>query len=36
MKTLTIVRHAKAERPEGYAEDADRPLTDRGLRDAGR
>lgn len=36
MKTLTIVRHAKAERPEGYASDFERPLTDRGLKDATR
>jgi phosphohistidine phosphatase len=36
MKTLTIIRHAKAERPEGYPSDFDRPLTDRGLKDATR
>jgi phosphohistidine phosphatase len=34
MKSLTIVRHAKAERPEGYSTDFDRPLTERGERDA--
>ena len=34
MKTLTIYRHAKAERPEGYADDQDRPLTSRGEKDA--
>jgi phosphohistidine phosphatase len=34
MKNLTIVRHAKAERPEGYGADFDRPLTERGERDA--
>lgn len=35
-KTLTIVRHAKAERPEGFASDFDRPLTTRGQNDAER
>jgi phosphohistidine phosphatase len=34
MKSLTIVRHAKAERPEGYGTDFDRPITERGERDA--
>jgi phosphohistidine phosphatase len=36
MKILTIVRHAKSERPEGYGQDAERPLTERGERDATR
>lgn len=36
MKNLTIIRHAKAERPEGFATDFDRPLTERGERDAAR
>jgi phosphohistidine phosphatase len=36
MKTLTIVRHAKAERLEGYATDFERPLTERGLKDSQR
>jgi phosphohistidine phosphatase len=36
MKTLTIIRHAKAERPEGYAADFDRPLTERGRKDTAR
>jgi phosphohistidine phosphatase len=35
-KTLTILRHAKADRPEGYDADFDRPLTKRGLHDARR
>lgn len=35
MKYLSIWRHAKAERPEGYASDFDRPLTERGHKDAG-
>jgi phosphohistidine phosphatase len=35
MKYLSIWRHAKAERPEQYQNDFDRPLADRGLRDAG-
>jgi phosphohistidine phosphatase len=34
MKKLTIIRHAKAERPEGYATDFERPLNGRGRRDA--
>ena len=34
MKTLSILRHAKAERPEDYATDLARPLTDRGRKDA--
>lgn len=33
-RNLVIVRHAKAERPEGYAEDFDRPLAERGRVDA--
>jgi phosphohistidine phosphatase len=36
MKALTIIRHAKAERPEGYASDFERPLTERGHKDAQR
>ena len=36
MKTLSIVRHAKAERPEGYPSDFVRPLTPRGHKDATR
>jgi phosphohistidine phosphatase len=36
MKGLSIVRHAKAERPEGYASDFARPLTPRGHKDATR
>lgn len=36
MKTLSIVRHAKAERPEPYPNDAARPLTARGQKDAAR
>ncbi len=35
MKYLSIWRHAKAERPENYASDFERPLTDRGHKDAG-
>lgn len=35
MKYLSIWRHAKAERPEGYASDFERPLTERGHKDAG-
>jgi len=35
MKTLTIIRHAKAESPEESANDFDRPLTPRGQKDAG-
>lgn len=34
MKTLTIIRHAKAASPEAYATDFDRPLTTRGHKDA--
>jgi phosphohistidine phosphatase len=34
MKALTIIRHAKAERPEGFANDFDRPLNERGRKDA--
>ncbi len=34
MRILTIVRHAKAEQPEAYPVDADRPLTKRGHKDA--
>ncbi|HQY94891.1 histidine phosphatase family protein [Caldilinea sp.] len=36
MKTISIWRHAKAERPELYANDYDRPLTERGVKDAAR
>ncbi len=36
MKYISIWRHAKAERPELYASDYDRPLTERGQRDAAR
>lgn len=36
MKILTIVRHAKAEKPEAYPTDYERPLTARGVRDAER
>jgi phosphohistidine phosphatase len=36
MKSLTLIRHGKAERPEGYPLDFDRPLTDRGHKDASR
>jgi len=36
MKLLSIVRHAKAERPEGYPSDHVRPLTARGHKDATR
>ncbi|HRW47717.1 MAG: histidine phosphatase family protein [Caldilinea sp.] len=35
MKYVSIWRHAKAERPEGYASDFERPLTERGHKDAG-
>lgn len=35
MKTLTIIRHAKAESPEEFANDFDRPLSARGRKDAG-
>lgn len=34
MKTISIWRHAKAERPENYASDFERPLTERGQKDA--
>ena len=34
MKHLTLLRHAKAERPEQYPTDLARPLTDRGRKDA--
>ncbi len=34
MKFLTIVRHAKAEDPANFADDAQRPLTDKGRKDA--
>ena len=36
MKYISIWRHAKAERSELYANDYDRPLTERGQRDATR
>ncbi len=36
MKALTIFRHAKAERPDAYPQDFDRPLTPRGRKDAER
>lgn len=36
MKSLTLVRHAKAEPLAGFATDFDRPLTERGNRDAAR
>jgi len=36
MKYISIWRHAKADRPELYANDYDRPLTERGQRDAAR
>ncbi len=36
MKYISIWRHAKAERPELYASDYDRPLTERGIKDATR
>jgi len=36
MKALSIVRHAKAERPEGHPTDFDRPLTARGRKDVER
>lgn len=36
MKALTIFRHAKAERPEDFPQDFDRPLTARGRKDAER
>jgi phosphohistidine phosphatase len=34
MKTLSIFRHAKTERPDGYEHDEERPLTSRGVKDA--
>jgi phosphohistidine phosphatase len=34
MKYLTILRHAKADRPDDYHRDFDRPLTKRGIKDA--
>ena len=34
MKTISIVRHAKAERPDAYPSDFERPLTERGHKDA--
>lgn len=34
MKTLSIIRHAKAATPDKYANDFDRPLTKRGQKDA--
>ena len=34
MKTVSIVRHAKADKPEGYPSDYERPLTPRGHKDA--
>jgi len=34
MKTLSIVRHAKAKRPHKFPTDRERPLTKRGRRDA--
>ncbi len=34
MKYLSILRHAKAKRPEDYATDIERPLTKRGQSDA--
>jgi phosphohistidine phosphatase len=33
-RTLVLLRHAKAEDPDAYPEDIDRPLTPRGLADA--
>jgi phosphohistidine phosphatase len=36
MKVLSIVRHAKAERPESYPNDFSRPLAGRGHKDAAR
>jgi phosphohistidine phosphatase len=33
-RTLVLLRHAKAERPEGYPADIDRPLSERGRADA--
>lgn len=34
MKHISIWRHAKAERPDRYASDFERPLTERGRKDA--
>ena len=34
MKYLTVIRHAKAEDPMSYASDLDRPLTEKGQKDA--
>ena len=34
MRFLTVIRHAKAEDPANYDDDFDRPLTERGERDA--
>lgn len=34
MKSLTVLRHAKAERPDEYPSDLERPLTSRGQKDA--
>ncbi len=34
MKYLTVIRHAKAEDPMGYAHDFERPLAERGQKDA--
>jgi phosphohistidine phosphatase len=34
MKYLTVIRHAKAEDPMGYASDLERPLAERGQKDA--
>lgn len=34
MKYLTVIRHAKAEDPAGYSSDFQRPLSDRGYKDA--
>jgi phosphohistidine phosphatase len=36
VKYISIWRHAKAERPENYASDFERPLTERGHKDAAR
>jgi phosphohistidine phosphatase len=36
MKYISIWRHAKAERPEAFSNDYERPLTERGQRDAQR
>jgi phosphohistidine phosphatase len=34
MRTLSLVRHAKAKGPDAFATDFERPLTDRGHKDA--